>query len=319
MARQRFKPTEAELIDELSTVFDDQDAARALLERIDYPRGRTPDWTDAVTFWQTIARRIRDGIMPSCNELNALFEAAASIYPGNLTFAAWRHFAAVAEVPVQVQARSKAEPVKVLILAANPLDSDRSRVDGESSAIEEIGRNSALLGRPIDVKVHHAVQVKHLIKLIEDSKPSIVHFAVHGESGGGLILDDGRGGSQILTYEALSRLFRDLIAEDVPVRCLVLNGCYTAEAIPALGKIVDVLIGSHQEIADESSLAFANGLYTSRAEGATFGKAIRRGKLAMKLVEPPSHATGDKPWVFDPEKTIVVSVKEGVDLERMFL
>jgi hypothetical protein len=532
MAQQPKKPTDDDAIAELAEVFDEERAARALLERIEYPRGHIPSWSDAGAFWHSVARQIRAGILSRGNRLEYLIRAAAASYPGNHIFATWlgpavkagdsgraqnlgatlllstgldvyslldlvralaqergtagpvellwasgenvgihlqgvdseqalriadllfqrldgqlrqrpsiapgrmrdhlihqlfiegpdsarfelngvpsstlvRHIArtltdqyddevwpreqsdrprptvvnhvqpngtsvrvppdktlheanigegstlrvasesiaggpgpawgefdrfltdsatssATAKPPYSQPSPGaspliQSQPVKVLVLAANPLDANRIRVDAETRAIQMIARSPATVGRRIEVEVYPAVQIDDLIEAIEFAKPAIIHFAGHGESGGGLILDDGRGAKRTVTFGALGQLFTDLRGDGIHVRCLVLNGCYSAEAIPSLGEIVDVLIGNHQEIADESSLEFARGFYTSIAEGKSVAKAISRGKLRMKLAEPPSNATGSNPWVFDPEKTIVVNVKKGLDLERTFL
>jgi hypothetical protein len=298
----------------LATLFAERASAEGVLEIVGYPRNRYPVFDQPQHFWRQITQEIRHGILPDGRNNNDLLRAMAELYPGHPGLAEWRLSAGQAEV----RPRAEPGPVKVLFLAANPIASNHLRVDAEARAIQRIGRKSATMARRIEIEVYQAVQTEDLIDAVEATKPIIVHFAGHGESAGGLVLDDGRGGNQTVTFDALGQLFKELSDEGVQVRCVILNGCYTAEAIPALGMIVDVIIGSYQEVADDSSIEFAQGFYTSLAEGKSVGKSIRRGKLKMKLVEPPSYLRGENPQVFHPGN-LAVNVSNGLDLERTFL
>jgi transitional endoplasmic reticulum ATPase len=86
------RPTDARVVAELANVFDEENNARALLERINYPRGRIPHWTAPAAFWRNIFRSLVAGILPGGEDLRPVVIEAAEVYPGNRIFTSWlRH------------------------------------------------------------------------------------------------------------------------------------------------------------------------------------------------------------------------------------
>ena len=117
--------------------------------------------------------------------------------------------------------------VKVLFLAANPIDTDRLRLDEE---IREIGEKiRASEHRDIVELVYvWAVRADDMLQSLNEHKPHIVHFSGHGSQLGETVLIDNNGASKPVSTRAIRALFRTLKDN---VRVVVLNACYRCRLI----------------------------------------------------------------------------------------
>ncbi len=116
----------------------------------------------------------------------------------------------------------------ILILAANPRDTARLRLDKE---VREIDKGLQRSRNMFDLKQIWAVTPTDVHRAMLDLKPRFVHFCGHGEKDAGIILEDDAGNTLPAGAEALAGLF-ELFADKT--ECVVLNACYSevrAEAI----------------------------------------------------------------------------------------
>jgi hypothetical protein len=102
------------------------------------------------------------------------------------------------------------------------------------------------------------------------------------------------------------------------VRIAVLNGCYTADASPAIITSIDGLVGSTKEIADNAALDFARGFYTGLRRRSSVFDAFELGKSEIGNGAPRPGSRGANPGVFDP-KIVVATAKTGIDLKELYL
>jgi hypothetical protein len=142
---------------------------------------------------------------------------------------------------------------KILILAANPLNTVQLRLEKEVSEIRTTLQLSANRDR-FAIEARGAVSPDDLQQYMYNLKPQIVHFSGHGLGGTagngeslgtrhigvvdapnsapeGLVLENEIGQSKLVSGAAISNLFA-LFTQDVT--CVVLNACYSqvqAEAI----------------------------------------------------------------------------------------
>jgi hypothetical protein len=326
MSRQPEKPTDAQVIEELANIYNQRYGSDSLLEMIGFPRGRIPPFGEPFDFWRMVAERLQSGILPGGSGLRPLIGAAADMFPGNEVFRNWLRsdgprVSRFAEDIAKIDRASPVEPIKVLFLAANPLNTKRILWDKEARMINEISQDSESLTRPIEVKLYPGVQPDDLKRVIRRENPAIVHFSGHGEAEKGLLLDDGRGKKRPVSFEALGMLFHQLLRDNIRIRCVVLNGCCTALGSELIGKSVEVVIGTTSAIADDAATAFSRGFYRTQAEGRAIGYAIEDGKYEMLLEQdsaPRGSIDGEHDRLFDP-KLIVVVTKEGLNLEEFFL
>jgi len=168
--------------------------------------------------------------------------------------------------------------MRILFVAAAPLNEDRLRLDAEhreikralrsSSFRSDIGMESALASRPQD-----------LIDELNRFKPTILHISGHGGPIG-IALEDADGISTLISTQHLAQLVR---VADPALRLVVLNTCESShQAEPAVAH-VDAAIGMTRQIGDGAARVFATQLYASLAEGVELSRAVEQAKLQMQL------------------------------------
>jgi len=84
------------------------------------------------------------------------------------------------------------KPKRILILAANPLETDRLSIDEEVRLIKE-RLNESALGREYTVEAEWAVRATDLSRFLMEHEPAIVHFSGHGSPTGDIVLQNEMG------------------------------------------------------------------------------------------------------------------------------
>jgi hypothetical protein len=159
------------------------------------------------------------------------------------------------------------EIIKILFLAANPLDTTRLRIDEETRAIDQTLRQAKFRDR-FDIEQQWAVRVGDLQNYLLRYNPHIVHFSGHGSESSGIILEDDFGNSHPVTVRALSQLFSVLKDN---IKCVVLNACYTEPQARAIAENIDYVIGMSNAIGDVAAINFATAFY----QAIGYGKDIK--------------------------------------------
>jgi len=150
---------------------------------------------------------------------------------------------------------------KILILAANPKNTVRLRLDQEVRDIEE-GLQLAAQRDKFTLQQKWAVRSQDIRRAVLDFRPNIIHFSGHGSETEGLSFEDEVGKEKFVTAEALAEFFK-LFANDV--ECVLLNACYSEVQANAIAQHIDYVIGMNQAIADKAALEFAVGFYDALA------------------------------------------------------
>ena len=153
----------------------------------------------------------------------------------------------------------------ILVLAANPLDTDRLRLDEEIREInaglrrasnrDDYVLQSMVAARPEDVR-----------RAMLDYKPNIVHFCGHGSGARGIAFEDQSGNSMLVTSETLSGFFR-LFAEEV--QCVLLNACYSESQAEAIAEHIEYVVGMDGSVDDAKAIQFAVAFYDAMGSGRT--------------------------------------------------
>lgn len=175
---------------------------------------------------------------------------------------------------------------KILVLAANPIDTIPLRLDEEVREIIEGLRRARQRDR-FTVEQKWAVRVRDLRRALLDSDPQIVHFSGHGSTSG-LVVEDDSGGTQIVSKEALSSLFK---AFKDTVECVILSACYSAPQAEAISQHIPYVIGMSKEITDPAAIEFAVGFYDSLGAGRSIESAYELGLNALQLQGIAEHLT----------------------------
>jgi CHAT domain len=171
------------------------------------------------------------------------------------------------------------QPVKILMLRANPVNTDPLRLDEEVRGIQAELERSRYRDRFTFIN-EGAVRVDDLSRLLMKHKPDIVHFAGHGDGAKGLALEDNAGRTQLVATQALARLFQ---WARTTVKCVFLNACYSQEQSGAIHQHIDCVIGMNQAIGDRAAIDYAAKFYQALANGESFQSAYEYACTALDL------------------------------------
>ena len=167
---------------------------------------------------------------------------------------------------------------KILLLSANPINTSKLRLDEEVREIQA-GLERAKRRYEFEIISKLAVRVDDLRRALLDYEPEIVHFSGHGAGSEGLALENNSGLMQLVSAEALARLFK-LFPQ---IECVVLNACYSEVQAEAIHQHIDYVIGMKQAVGDRSAIKFAVGFYDALGAGRSVEVAYKFGVNAIQL------------------------------------
>ncbi|MEL7354147.1 MAG: AAA-like domain-containing protein [Cyanobacteria bacterium P01_A01_bin.116] len=176
---------------------------------------------------------------------------------------------------------------KILILTANPKDSDKLRLDEEVREIQE-GLQRSRSRDQFEIISKWAVRPEDLRRALLDHEPHIVHFSGHSAGTKGLVLENNAGQMKLVSAPSLARLFK-LFQEKV--ECVLLNACYSEVQATAIHQHIGCVIGMNQAIGDRAAIKFAVGFYDGLGAGRPYSDAFEFGVSAIDLEGIPETAT----------------------------
>ena len=215
------------------------------------------------------------------------------------------------------------KPIKILFLAANPVNTSQLRLGEEVRSIQA-KLERAKYRDHFELISHWAVRVGDLSRTLLDHKPQIVHFSGHGQGQTapqakqtsrqnttpasatdssrdiyieseqsasvpeGLVLEDDQGRAKLVGIEALAGLF-ELFQNEV--KCVVLNACYSQVQAKAIHQHVDCVVGMNKAIGDQAAIRFATEFYQALATGGSFDFAYRLARNSFDLAGIPESLT----------------------------
>lgn len=163
---------------------------------------------------------------------------------------------------------------KILILAANPINTSRIRLDRELREIKRIIQRRAKKRDFFKLEEVLAVRAEDISRKMLDFRPQIVHFCGHGVGDDGLVVEGDTGHSEIISNSALSQLFK-LFSDDV--ECVIFSSCYSDFQARAVAQHIDYVIGMSREISDSSAIHFSTGFYEAIGDGNSIESAYNVG------------------------------------------
>lgn len=170
-------------------------------------------------------------------------------------------------------------PIKLLFLAANPIDTVRLNLDDECRAIEDALRKAEFRSQFV-IEKYAALRVADLQELLLRYQPDVVHFSGHGSPASEIILKDGEGNHRPVPTAAFEQLFAVLKDN---IRCVVLNACYSEAQARAIAAHIDCVVGMSDAISDAAATGFATAFYQALGYGRTLRTAFDLGCLALHL------------------------------------
>lgn len=148
-----------------------------------------------------------------------------------------RHLNAIFDT--QCQQERRVEKTKILILAANPWETDRLDLGEEYQRIQDLWENSNLQEK-FDLRYYPALRGVALQEKVFKFKSNLIHFSGHGEADSIMLSDLAGDKIHEVSKIALAELFR-LCAPDL--KAVFLNACYSAEQADEMAEQVDYVIG----------------------------------------------------------------------------
>ena len=176
---------------------------------------------------------------------------------------------------------------KILILTANPKNTDKLRLDEEVREIQA-GLERAQKRDQFEIVTRWALRVDDLRRALLDHEPQIVHFSGHGAGEHGLALENSSGQMQLVSTESLARLFK--LFKDT-IECVVFNACYSEAQAEAIHQHIDCLVGMNKAIGDRAAIEFAVGFYDALGAGKSYEVAYEFGCSAIDLEGIPESLT----------------------------
>lgn len=176
---------------------------------------------------------------------------------------------------------------KILILSANPTNTNRLRLDEEVREIQA-SLDRAKRRDQFEVITRWAVRPNDLRRALLDCNPQIVHFCGHGAGVQGLALEDDLGEIQLVSSLALAQLFK--LCKGT-IQCVLLNACYSQEQAETILQHINCVIGMKNEIGDRAAISFAIGFYDALGYGRSLKDAYQFGCNAIDLSNIPESLT----------------------------
>src|ERR1044072_8706261 len=171
--------------------------------------------------------------------------------------------------------------IRVLLLAANPPESDRLQLDEEIRMIQRHLDDTG--GIKFDLRLELAVRRDDFPSLLMRYQPHIVHFAGHGTKEGGIVFQDEAGAEAVLSPQVLAGYFSVLTDN---VQCVILNSCYGAAQAHTIAQSIDSVIAMQGQAPDYMGIRFSRGFYEALARGRSIGDAFEIARLLITGAEP---------------------------------
>lgn len=186
-----------------------------------------------------------------------------------------------------VEPAKSERPIKILFLAANPVDTQALRLDEEMRSIDGALREAEFRDR-FEIDQQWAVRIGDLQAALLRHRPDIVHFSGHGTESSEIVLESPSGQAQAVPRDALGRMFEVLGGD---IRCVVLNACYSDEQAQAIADYVDCVVGMTQAVGDAAAIQFATGFYRAIGYGRDVQAAFDLGANLVSLQGLPDGET----------------------------
>jgi len=183
-----------------------------------------------------------------------------------------------APTPLQ-PSQEESVPTKktILMLTANPAGTVKLNLKEEHSKIISKLQDYHDKFAPI---IKEAVNSNEFKEQTEILKPTVLHFAGHGEkvtaelqelgldekTNGIILQNDDKNGYEILSTDAIDVLFEYFQSDKLPIDVVVLNACYSEEQAQTIAKYVPFVVGTTKAIQNTHAIAFSTGFYFKLAQ-----------------------------------------------------
>jgi hypothetical protein len=169
------------------------------------------------------------------------------------------------------------ERLRILILAANPVNTPRLKLETEHRLLRNRMRDNVEAGT-CEILAEWAARLNDVQDALKTYRPHIVHFAGHADDGG-ICLEGDEGECRPVSRGELSLL---LNSSKDQLRLVTLNACSSVAQVEKIGQLVDYILGTASPVEDDAAVRFTAHFYEAVATGSTVREAFHKaqGKLA---------------------------------------
>jgi CHAT domain len=173
--------------------------------------------------------------------------------------------------------------IRILFVAANPVDTDPLQLGEEFREIQSKLRSS-------DSRAHFvlgsawAARPDDLLQQMNEFRPHILHFSGHGSNAGEIMLQDSSGKTQTVSPAVLKALFENFREW---LRIVVLNACYSNVQAEALLESADIVIGMKSAIGDKAAISFTSAFYRALGFDRSVQDSFNQGLISLQLEKIP--------------------------------
>ncbi len=204
-----------------------------------------------------------------------------------------------------------ADTTTILFMTSNPSGTAQLQLEKEHSRISSRLQDSPNYSK-FRICTKKAVTLSEFQESIFLEKPNIIHFSGHGDKNNndvrsmlsrgldvdethipqdntGIVLyDENKRDPLFVGTNVIQRIFRTMVKrQEVPIKAVVFNSCYSDAQAKALSEIVPYVVGTSWSIKDEAAIAFATGFYFGIAQGEDIEDACDLGiNQALAYGEP---------------------------------
>lgn len=192
------------------------------------------------------------------------------------------------------------DPIRILLLAADPENRTRLRLGEEFHKIQDELRRGH---RATHFELEHSLstRVEEMLRAIHNFQPHIMHFGGHGSADGDLCFEDAEGNAHSVAPAKLERFF-SLISRQVD--CVVLNSCYSVQQAEVITKHIPYVVGMRDVVTDEAAIRFAVGFYQALAGGSSIPRAFEFGCVLVETAVGDQALQAELKVAWDAEKKL---------------
>lgn len=179
--------------------------------------------------------------------------------------------------------------IRILYLAANPIDTGHLRLQDEARDLEERIRLGPCR-EAFEVRYCLAVRPRDLLRGLQEVQPHIIHFSGHGNYDKQIVLQDDQGRSCPIMPEDLEGLV-GLFKTNLKVA--LMSCCYGRSQAEALNRVLDFTIGMDDPISDVGAVSFSAAFYQVLASGGSVRQAFESARLLTRMESRPVFQVSD--------------------------
>lgn len=192
------------------------------------------------------------------------------------------------------------DKLKLLLLAANSVDTVDSRASDEIQAIDR-AIQAAPLRDKFDVQKEPALRVSDIGPLLLKHNPDILHISGHSRETEGLVLENELGRVAKVQCAQLKNV---VLSAGPNLQLVFFDFCHSADCANETSTQVDFVLGIEGKIPVKSSLVFAPAFYAALASGNSIQAAVDYGKSILGLKR------------YSRARSIVLQVRDGADATK---